>query len=64
MLALPVLWAVGLSMILGAIALLRHPSLAPGAPATGAPDARTPAPRTPAFDAPDRSVEVAPDQPM
>lgn len=56
MLALPVLWAVGLSMVIGAIAILRHPALVPE-------DARTPAPRTPAFDAPDRSVEVASDQP-
>jgi len=77
MLALPVLWMVGLSMVLGAVALLRRPALATRAPATAAPAApagprpatapdknRTPAPRTPAFDAPDRSVEVAPDQPV
>jgi hypothetical protein len=57
MLALPVLWMVGLSMIVGAIALLARPEI-------GRPDAnRTPAPRTPAFDAPDRSVEVASNQP-
>lgn len=57
MLALPVLWMVGLSMVLGTFALLRRPDLAPDIN-------RTPAPRTPAFDAPDRSVEVAPDQPV
>jgi hypothetical protein len=62
MLALPVLWAVGLSMILGSIALLRRPALAD--PRRDAGIHRTPAPRTPAFDAPDRSVEVAPDQPV
>jgi hypothetical protein len=69
MLALPVLWMVGLSMLLGAIALLRRPERAEPALATSTPAAepaenRTPAPRTPAFDAPDRSVEVAPDQPV
>lgn len=57
MLALPVLWMVGLSMILGAIALVRRPDRA--RPVMN----RTPAPRTPAFDAPDRSVEVASNQP-
>jgi hypothetical protein len=75
-LALPVLWAVGLSMIVGSIAILRHPGLVRdggGAGVTdpdgGGPDGRhpeqqrTPAPRTPAFDVPDRSVEVASDQP-
>src|SRR5258706_2082167 len=51
MLGLPVMWMVGLSMILGAIALLARPD-----------EQRTPAPRTPAFDAPDRSVEVASSQ--
>ena len=57
MLALPVLWMVGLSMIVGALALLRRPE-------TDRTDTnRTPAPRTPAFDAPDRSVEVASNQP-
>jgi hypothetical protein len=61
MLALPVLWMVGLAMILGAVALLRRPGLAMG-PQSAADKNRTPAPRTPAFDAPDRSVEVAPDQ--
>jgi Glycosyltransferase family 87 len=71
MLALPVLWMVGLSMIVGAIALLRRPELAneasaiePSRSAAGPRQNRTPAPRTPAFDAPDRSVEVAPDQPV
>ena len=66
MLALPVLWMVGLSMIVGAIAVLRRPELAgPVGESPSAPDVRrTPAPRTPAFDAPDRSVEVAPDQPV
>jgi len=58
MLALPVLWAVGLSMIVGAIALVARPPDASG-PDTN----RTPAPRTPAFVAPDRSVEVASNQP-
>jgi hypothetical protein len=63
MLALPVLWMVGLSMVLGAIALLRRPDR--GRPDRSRPDMnRTPAPRTPAFDAPDRSVEVASNQPM
>jgi len=57
MLALPVLWAVGLSMALGSIAILRHPGLVQE-------KYRTPAPRTPALDAPHRSVEVAPDQPV
>ena len=57
MLALPVLWMVGLSMIVGALALLRGPE--PDRTDTN----RTPAPRTPAFDAPDRSVEVASNQP-
>ena len=61
MLALPVLWTVGLSMLIGALAILRHPSLVPDEIAD---NNRTPAPRTPAFDAPDRSVEVAPDQPV
>jgi len=66
MLALPVLWTVGLSMLIGVLALLRNPSLAPGTDADpiGPETRRTPAPRTPAFDAPDRSVEVAPDQPV
>jgi len=48
MLALPVLWMVGLAMVLGGLALAK----------------RTPAPVAPAFDAPDRSVEVASDQPV
>jgi hypothetical protein len=60
MLALPILWGVGLAMIVGSIAILRHPALVPGNPE----HTRTPAPRTPAFDAPDRSVEVASDQTM
>jgi hypothetical protein len=46
MLALPVLWMVGLAMLVGAIPLAT----------------RTPAPGAPAFDAPDPSVEVASDQ--
>ncbi|HEX8026353.1 MAG TPA: glycosyltransferase 87 family protein [Candidatus Limnocylindrales bacterium] len=66
MLALPVLWTVGLSMLIGVLALLRRPDLVPAAPGAeaGQDTNRTPAPRTPAFDAPDRSVEVAPDQPV
>jgi len=64
MLALPVLWAVGLAMLLGSIAILRRPSRVPGGADSARTQNRTPAPRTPAFDAPDRSVEGAPDQPV
>lgn len=62
MLALPVLWMVGLSMIVGAIALVARPEASQ--PGPNVPDTnRTPAPRTPAFVAPDRRVEVPSDQP-
>jgi Glycosyltransferase family 87 len=56
MLALPVLWMVGLAMILGGIAL--------AARTRDAANMRTPARKAPAFDAPDRSVEVTSDQPV